>query len=228
MEKAQQTITLPVTGQEAVIQEGDGYSDRVLLKKKKRVFEVVPEYLASMTVSIGGEKGTSEKILDLPTPDQEFLAIEIFKLNYGNVFEFSFSCPNCDASQEGAVDLSKLEFMPPPEPPVVQGKLPRTGLEYSVGMLTGKQEALLFKRAMEAGPDLNQADFLSLLSLNGSVDFSYEDVIKLPLADHRAIRKARKKLICGYDTQISVECEKCEETTTVNMLLHPDFFFAGG
>lgn len=228
MQKAQRTIKLPISGQEAIIQEGDGYADRVLLKKKKRIFEVIPEYLASMCISIGGQKATREKVLDLPTPDQEFLAVEIYRLNYGDVFEFSFTCPQCNASQEGEVDLDSLEFTPPPDPPIVNGKLPRTGLEFSVGMLTGHKELQLLQKAVESGPDLNQADFLALLSLDGSVDFSYEDVIKLPLADHRAIRKARKKLICGYDTLLNVECEKCEEITSINMLLHSDFFFAGG
>jgi len=228
MEKIERTITLPVCGLEAVIREGDGYSDRALLKKKKRLYEVVPDYLASMTVSIGGEKASRASILDLVAPDQEFLAIEIYKLNYGEVFEFRFTCPFCSHEQDGEADLDSLEFTPPPDPPTVSGVLPRSQQEFTVGMLTGKKEQLLFKRAIEAGPDVNQADYLSLVSLDGSKDFSYEDVVSLPLADHKAIRKARKNLICGYDTVLNIECEKCDETSAINMLMHSDFFLAGG
>lgn len=228
MELVQKTIVLPVCQREAEIREGDGYSDRALLKKKKRIYQVIPDYLASMTVSIGGENATRKEILDLATPDQEFLAIEIYKLNYGDIFDFSFACPFCGHSTDGEADLDALEFIPAPDPPEVSGTLPRSGKQYAVGLLNGHKEQLLFAQISEGVPDLNQSDFQSLVSLDGSQNFGYEDVVRLPLADHKAIRKARKKLICGYDTTLNIECEKCGETSSVNILMHSDFLLPGG
>ena len=109
-------ITLPVSGLLVTIREGDGFSDRVLLKKIRRLHEAVHDYVASLTVSIGDNtKVTARDIKNLLVPDQEYLVVECFKLNYGDQFEFNFHCPSCEHEEAQAVDLNELEMRPLPE-----------------------------------------------------------------------------------------------------------------
>ena len=111
MEKLTNTITLPISNKEVIIREGDGYSDKILLKKNKKLYETYPEYLASLVVDIDGKERVNKRdVLDLFAPDQEYLAIECYKLNYGNEFKFMFTCPHCEHNEEHSVDLETLEF----------------------------------------------------------------------------------------------------------------------
>jgi hypothetical protein len=95
-------------------------------------------------------------------------------------------------------------------------------------MLTAEKELELLQQAATTGTDLNQGDFKSLRALDGDITFSFEDVIRLKLADHKAIRKARNKLIAGYDPTAIITCPDCEEQTALNVLLHKDFLFPAG
>ncbi len=235
MEKLTNTITLPISNKEVTIREGDGYSDKILLKKNKKLYETYPEYLASLIVDIDGKERVNKKdVLDLFAPDQEFLAIECFKLNYGNEFHFNFTCPVCEVSEEHSVDLEGLEFKDLPDAikntdPVVEGKLPRSGKRVTVGMLTGHQESILLEQII-SGPvvDSNQAAYQSIRFIDGSKDFSYEDIINLVQADLREIRRLRKKLICGYDTEIVVKCTECGEKSSINLMTSRDFLLPEG
>lgn len=227
------TIRLPISKQEVVIKEGDGYTERALLKKNRKVYETIPYYLAAMTVSIGDKSPiTREDILKLLTPDQEYLMIECYRLNFGDTFEFGFRCPHCEKDQEVAFNLDDLEFRSLPDDldaddPTITVNLPRSGRRTEIGMLNGEQELILLDLAASGTLDLNQADYQCLRSLDGSRDFTYEEVVNLPLADHKAIRKGRKKLLCGYDTNIAVTCESCEKKDAVNILMHQDFLLCG-
>lgn len=233
-ERDTKDITLPISGRVVVIREGDGYSTRALLKKNKRIFESIYDYLASMCVSIDGkEEVTSEDILHILAPDQEYLSIEIYKHCYGDIFEFDFTCPSCVKTHPHKVPLNKLDYIPLGEgltgpDPVISITLPRSQKTAIVGMLTGEKELELLQQAATTGVDLNQGDLKALRALGGETDFSYEDVVVLKLADHKAIRVARKRLICGYDPTINVICPECEEKFALNILMHRDFLLPAG
>jgi hypothetical protein len=226
-------ITLPISGKVIVIKEGNGYAFRALIKRNKRIFESIYDYLASMVVSIDGRPAGKTDILKLLLPDQEYLSIEIYKLCYGDIFDFEFACPSCGKVSQQEFPLDKLEFVPLADgltgpDPIITVSLPRRKVQVIVGMLTGEKELTLLQQAATTGADLNQGDFMALRAFDGSIDFSFEDVIKLKLADHKEIRKARNKLICGYDTTAIITCPKCEEQSAINILLHRDFLFPAG
>jgi hypothetical protein len=234
LDKDQKEITLPVSQKVVVLQEGDGYSDRLLLRRNKKAIEAIFDYMASLVVSI--DQKTDIQASDLKqlfAPDNEFLMVEAYRLNYGDMFDFEFTCPSCDFSEARSVPLDKLEFKKLPSgiqgpDPLIEITLPKTKKPATIGMLTGEKEIMLMQQATTQGVDLNQTDRLSLRSLDGNTDPAYEDVVKLPLADHRAIRKARQKLICGIDTTVRVVCSACGAPTTFNMLLNKDFFLPAG
>ena len=235
MEKLTNTITLPISGKEVIIKEGDGYSDKILLKKNKKLYETYPEYLASLIVDIDGRERINKRdVLELFAPDQEYLAIECYKLNYGNEFKFVFTCPACENSEDHSVDLENLEFQDLPDElkstdPVIEGVLPRSKRRVTVGMLNGHQEALLLEQ-MISGPvvDSNQSAYQAIRFLDGSKNFSYEDIINLVQADLREIRRLRKKLLCGYNTEIVVKCSECGDKSSINLMTSRDFLLPEG
>jgi hypothetical protein len=227
-------IILPISEKIAVITEGDGKSDRQLFRGSKPRFKVMYEYLAALTVSIGDITYVDEKqIKNLLVPDQEFLAVEIFRLNYDDVFEFTFTCPACATQSDQAADLRKLEMRDVSKEssgapdPIICVTLPRSGKVAEIGMLDGHKESVILGQLNAGELDVNQSDFLCLRKLDGSSDFSYEDVVVLKKKDHQVIRSTRQKLVAGYDTHVVIPCPSCGVRARINLLTHPDFLYPG-
>ena len=231
---AEKELILPISQHVVVIREGDGFATKLLLKRGKRGSETIYDYLASFIVTLDGmEKISAKELKDLLVPDTEYLAIECHRFNYGERFEFDLTCPYCSELTHNAINWATVEYIPlssdssgPPDP-IVTITLPRSGCVCDIGMLNGHKEAILLNQEASGGLDLNQGDYLSLRSIDGSKSFTYEQVVKLPLLDHYEIRKARKKLVCGYDTRVIVLCPSCGERTRVNLLMHRDFLAPG-
>ena len=227
----QREVVLPIGGQKVTIKEGDGYATRVLLKRNKKMFEVMSDYLALFTVSIGSlKKVTFAHILDLFVPDQDFLSVECYKLNYGDIFNFNEMCLSCGKESEHTFPLDNMKFTKPKiesNDPTVTVTLPRTKKQVKLGLLTGHKEAVIMSQ-IETGIDVNQSEFQSIREIDGSSVFTYEDVLHLPLADHKALGKARKELFCGYDANVKIECPLCSAPSIINVLVHRDFLFPTG
>lgn len=230
MKKLEKDITLPVSGYQARIQEGDGHAERILYSSTDGValIEALPDYWAYLTVELNGNKPDRGNILALTVPDQHYLAIEIWKLSYGDDLELSGNCPNCGAGLDAVVDLSKLELIPLPKDaeqpnPTWEIKLPRTGKKAVIGYVTGEQE---MEDVHNEDFDPNRLSFKIVKTLSGK-EASYEEIANLPLQDHKVIRKAAKSKSCGYDTDINYRCNKCKKTSTINLLADPGFLFVG-
>ncbi len=241
MEKRREAVAsfdLFVRKERMSVMEGDGSANRILMSKNRKMFEVVPRYLAFLTTSIGHRTSIEEKdVLDLFVVDQEWALVENYKAHYGNILEFGdMPCPNRECRKLGdhTKDLEELEVIQLPvelrnsEDPTITVDLPKSGGTATVGLLNGHQERLLLTQQAAGKFDPNQSDFQCLRELNGSKDFFYEDVVALPLLDHKVIRKARKKLICGYNTIIDLECSYCGHNWSLNFLTHRDFLLPAG
>jgi hypothetical protein len=218
------------------VRGGDGNANNILTAKNKKMFEVIPRYLSELVIGIGKDSKIDEsKVLDLWVVDQEWTLVENYKAQYGDMIELEkVPCPKCGKPNNFIQDINELEIiqLPPElrdnEDPTVTIKLPRAGVSAVVGMLTGHQEQLLLKQQAAGKFDLNQSDFQCLRELDGTKDFYYEDVVKLQLQDHYVIRKARKQLVCGYNTIIDMDCEHCGNFWQTNFLSQRDFLVPGG
>ena len=235
MELITQEVTTPLGNVSVVLKEGNGYNDRILLKKNKRLHQVLPEYLNSLIASIDGEPIKLDAVMNLLVPDYEFLLVEAYKVNYGTELEFMNVCSICGQLNKHSIDISELPMLPLPEDivsgpdPYVDVVLPRTKRRARVGFLTVKSDMILNEQMAAGGAvDLNQGDFLSLRTLEGCDTVTYEAVIKLPLMDHKAIRKARRSLKAGYDPLVSLVCESCQNYDVTNILGLRDFLFPSG
>jgi hypothetical protein len=226
---AEKTVTLPVSQREAVIREGDGYAERILYGDLDKLAARLPDYWAHLTERIGDARPIKrEHILELLVPDQEFLAVEIHRLNYGDELELRTSC-SCGATDYGTIDLGKLPLIPLPEaatPPDPEWTitLPRTGDQVVFGFTTTAQE---IEETETPGVDPNRFDFRAVRRLGSNDDPSYEDVLHLPLADKRALRRAIASKRCGYDVVVESTCAKCGRGTSLNLLQDPGFLLPG-
>lgn len=235
MELLTAEVSLPLSTHIVGLSEGTGYTDRVLLKKGKRIHELLPEYLLALTKTINGEKPKLADILNLLVPDFEFLLIEAYKLNYGDILEFNNVCAECGKVTMQSFDMSTLPMLPlpkacsgPPDP-TLDLVLPRAKKRARVGFMTVQNDMIFNETYLSSGQaDLNQGDFLSLRMLEGVDPISYEEVIRLPLMDHKALRKKRRELQAGYDTLVTVQCEHCSAYDVVNVLGLRDFLFPSG
>ena len=232
--KKQQNSFKTPFGRAIVIQEGDGYADKVFARRGKKVFEVIPDFLACIVVSIDGKKEPGrEGILDLKVPDQEWISVENYKFNNGNILHLYNVCPRCGEPIHTQKDLTELEVVALPkalqgqDDPVLQITLPRTQVKASIGFLDGRQEQLLMGLEAAGNSDPNQADFQVLKELDGKPP-TYEDVINLPQADHLAIRETREKLICGYKAVANIACTVCSYKEVSNFLTHRGFLLPRG
>jgi hypothetical protein len=228
-------VIAPVSGKAFKLVEGTGYSDRLLLKKGKRLHQVIPDYLASLIAEMDGAPCKVADVMQLLVPDYEFLLIENYKNCFDVELEFMNVCSACGQLNKHTIDLSTLPIIPLSEEitggpdPVVDLVLPRSKLRARVGFLIVQNDMILNEQHSSAGSvDLNQGDYLSLRMLEGSDPVSYEDVVRLPLKDHKAIRKARRELVAGYDPLVSLVCDSCQNYDVTNILGLRDFLFPSG
>jgi hypothetical protein len=235
MELITNEVNTPISQAKVILREVDGYAERLLLKKGKRLHQVIPDYLASIIAEYDGKPCKAADVLQFLVPDYEFLLIEAYKVNFLNELTFLNVCSACGQMNNHTVDLSELPLIPLPEnctggtDPVIDLVLPRTKLRARVGFLTVQNDMILNEQMSSQGSvDLNQGDYLSLRMLEGCDPVSYEDVVKLPLMDHKAIRKARRELVAGYDPLVSLVCESCGNYDVTNILGLRDFLFPSG
>ena len=144
-------------------------------------------------------------------------------------------CSSCGQLNQHSIDLSALPLLDLPDDceggpdPVMNVLLPRSRKRARVGFLTVESDMILIEQMATAGAvDLNQGDFRALRALDGCDPITYEYVVKLPLMDHKEIRKARRKLQAGYDPLVSLVCESCQNYDVTNILGLRDFLFPSG
>ncbi|MEW6352379.1 MAG: hypothetical protein AB1646_25280 [Thermodesulfobacteriota bacterium] len=222
------TVTLPVSGLEAEIREGDGYAERILYGNNKPMREVLPEFWAHLTARLGETQPVSrDDILGLTIPDQHVLAIEIYRLNYGDTLELAGTCDRCGEPAGYEVDLGKLPLMPlpadavPPDP-TFEVVLPRTGRRVKFGYVTGKDE---LENSSSGEFDTVRLNHRAIRTIDGAT-VSYEEVRRLPLADQKALRKGISSKVCGYDTTVRF-VHQCGRRLVVDILTDPSFFMPG-
>ncbi len=224
----EKTITLPVCGKEAVIRPMDGYAENILFCDGK-FFRVFPRFWASLTIRLGDKTpATTDDILDLVLPDQHFLAIEIYRLTFGDELVLSSTCANCGKPYNLAVDLGALDLVPlpagsDPTDPVFEMIMPVSKDRVKFGYVTGRME---MKELELEGFDPVRMEFNAIRSINGSTDFKLRDVMAKHLADHKALRKAILDKQCGYDTRIRLK-HGCGREAVINLLIDPSFLTPG-
>jgi hypothetical protein len=232
MQLEKKTITLPVSGWTATIKEADGYADKILFSKRLNLHKTYPEYWAYCTEDLNGKKPTAEDINSLLVPDQQFLALEIYKLSYGSELGLKGACPHCGKSLNTPVNLDKLPLRPipagatPPDP-TWEVKLPRTKKKVVYGYITFEKDM----EDVDAPFDPNRDIFKCIRTISNDEKKdgqpSYEDIVNLPVKDLKALRNTMMEKATGYDTHVKTKCNSCDKGVEINILMDPSFLFGG-
>lgn len=232
MQLRESEVELFLSRKRVLLREGDGYNEQTLIRKNGKIYENIPYYIASHCVSMDDISPVKiEHIYNLFVPEKEQLLIEIFKLNsIEPLLHLLYNCQYCGKETSIVVNIDELEFVSPPaslnrDTFSIRVNLPRSGLDAEIGYITVKQEKMLLDKTSIGETDLSYSDYLCLRSLGGKEPL-YEDVRKLPLADHRIIRRKREEIVCGYDPNVIVTCAHCEKRETINIFTVRDFLFS--
>jgi hypothetical protein len=218
------TITLPVSGMETVIRESDENAERILFKHKHKMYRAVPAYLAYCTVRLRDiEKPKPEDIRKLLMPDQVALAIEVYKLSFGDKVILTAKDPDTNRPAGYEVDLTELDFMPIPDgktgpDPVFTFIMPRSGHVIEYGYPTYKQA--LDELELD-DIDVGRTDFARIRMIDGGPKGKRGDVWWGGL-DSQALRDDFHRTRCGYDTRIRFKNENGVEVV-MDLLSDPSF-----
>jgi len=223
-------IELPIGGQEVEIVESDGLADKFLYGSNiDDITQKLIRFYMMQTATIAGKKPTEEEFKKLKVYDQQFLAVNIWRLCYGDTLRLKGACVECGMPLNFPVPLDALPFTPLP-PDLAQGDptweitTSRTKTRFTLQYITVEDEL------METGAenlDPNRIDFKNIRAINGKKDFSYEDVLHFPGRDHLEIRESIVEHKCGYDPFVRARCTHCRKAQVINILLDPMFVLTG-
>jgi len=218
------TVTLPVSGLEAVIREADSFAEELITESNKGLAAALPDYWAYCTAKLGDKAPvTRDDVLALRTPDYKCLGIEIYRVTYGD----TLILVNDDDPQESgyAVDLKELDFlaMTAGPDPTFKFTLPRTGHQIVYGYKTAAQD---LEELELPGFQPTRMSFRAIRSVNGSTDIKLEAVKQWPGFDHKALRADMRKNQCGYDTRVRFR-NKQGKAQVVDLFADPSFLLPG-
>jgi hypothetical protein len=215
----------PMTGQEETI-----LSTARLMRQGRGIQMIFRNCLLEKNID-------PEKMLSV---DRTYLLIYLRGISYGNIYEVTVKCPECDHSFDQDIDLNlPVNFCPDNfHDGTLSKTLPKTGFTFRYIMQTGAHEteitsyrdrktkfsnatddSFLFKAAIlieEIGNEhakvTNRHAIQSLLE-------------RLPVSDINYIRNTLNEPPFGVDTKIIVPCSACGTEFPVELPYEANFFF---
>ena len=184
-------------------------------------------------------------VSSLLTGDKNAILVASRINGFGADYTTKVTCPNCMAINEHTFDLDVVEHYQGDdfEDHDVIGtdrgtfiiKLPRTGLEVEVRLLTSRDETELTaqmqtKKKRSNAIETNLTDQLKkvIVSVNGVEDMQsiHQVVNNLPAYDSRYLRAAYVKCTPGLDMTQDFTCDSCGFEKEVDIPLTVDFFWS--
>jgi hypothetical protein len=206
-----------------VLREMTGIEDDMTGNADLPIGERVSDVLAACTTKLGNitDKEMIHKAINddldagLPLTEQDRIAAMIYlrRLSISDLYKFERTCPRCGTKAENrATDLRtlKIEVAEHPERRRVKLKLPKSGMDAIVNVLTAKG-ALEVGRLRPDQKDLKSLAIVARLeSLNGEPMsdplMALARVKALPQADRNLIRQVYNAMETFVETDIDVEC----------------------
>jgi len=181
----------------------------------------------------------SVKVSDLFTGDKNAILMAARISGFGQSYEASVTCRNCNTNSEQVFDLGEVKVKEAPEDVSYSEDgtffimLPQTQVKAECRLLTGNDEASLVaktekKRKLKL-PESTLTDQLKavIVSLNGVTDRStveeFADV--MPAQDSHFLRNEYDKMRPDIDLSYQFECEGCEILNDVSIPFSVNFFW---
>jgi len=226
-----------------VLREMKGEEDDMMGNDDLSIGERVSSVLTACTVKLGDvsdaeviRQAVSDDLkLGLSLTEQDRIAAMVFlrRTTVGDIYKFERRCPRCGVLAENRTfDLRtlKIEKNAHPERRRVQIKLPRSGTDCVVKVLTAKGAAEISRLR----PTTKELKSLAIVARIESIDGkplgdprkALAIVKELPQADRNAIRQTYNAMEAFVETDIEVECRNpiCLITFTFPLDVGQGFF----
>jgi hypothetical protein len=226
----------PLHGQDRVeiramtAKEEDLLSSRSLIKNGTVINELIKSCLVDKTI----------KVDSLISGDRNAIMMAIRSSGYGEDYDTSHTCPNCNTKNGIHVNLNELSIKPLEIEPTIPGEnrfrfiLPLTKKEVHFRFLTGLEEEDLIKTSEARKKKGLLADNLitgklnkTLVSVDGKEDRGYvtKFISFMPAKDSAALRKYIDDNEPGVDLTIPFACSNCDYADDIMMPLGANFFW---
>ena len=180
----------------------------------------------------------------LLTGDKNAILVSSRINGFGADYTTKVTCPACTTVSENTFNLSEVQEylgddlgdydISPTQHGTFVVKLPRTGFEVEVRLLTNKDEnelaAKMQQNKKRSAYETNLTDQLRkiIVSVNGVEELNIinQFITNLPAFDSRYLRAAYLRVVPGLDMTQYFTCEACSFEKEVDIPLTVDFFWA--
>lgn len=182
-----------------------------------------------------GEQFAPENLL---TADRTYILIYLRGISYSNHYDVEVKCPECEKKFSADIDLSSLfvEHCPDDFGPLLEDKLPTTGLVFRYRLSTGRDEQEITEyrdrrlkmHGEQASDDtLTHRTSMLLEDIDGITDKTELQILlkNLPINDVSHIRNCLNEPPFGVDTNVEIFCPSCMQEFEMDLPLEANFFF---
>lgn len=210
--------------------EEDLLSSRSLIKSGKVVDELIKSCLVDKSIPVDS----------LISGDKNAIMFAIRISGYGEDYEASQVCPNCNTKNKLHINLEDLAILPLKINPIALGEnlfsftLPLSKKEIKFKLLTGLETEDVLKTSESRKKKGFLTDNLitgslikSIVSINGNEDKNkiQKFVSMMPARDSAALRKFIDENEPGIDMKVPFTCNNCDYSDTINVPFGPTFFW---
>lgn len=211
------------------VREMNGNDEEILAANNMTPGKKIQRLMSTCTTAIGDYRGlgTMEKIIpDLCQGDRFYIMFAMRRVSLGNEMPLISKCPQCEHVQLINIDLSELEIkkMPDPMQRTYPVKLPKSGLEVQMKVLTGRGEDMIVK-AQKSGKDIISTALLARIDSIGGKPATLEDLLALGLEDRNFLKDVWQDHEGGVETEFDAECPSCGADYEANVDPQQEGFF---
>jgi len=169
----------------------------------------------------------------MPLPDLTFTLIRLRQSGMDNVYRFEMGCPSCGKPSRHRIDLRELACTPQKEEYRFKNDISVTLSNGSVvsfrPLIVRDQKQLEEVKEQYAAEKGTRELIVQLNTYDGKNAKDFALVRKLPWAVRNEIRQAMDDASGGIDTELVMDCPKCDHTFEKSMPVDVrDFFFQTG
>lgn len=171
---------------------------------------------------------------DLLIGDLNAVMIAARILGYGKEYSTSVTCPKCELAEDHTVDLTELDTKEVSDVENLKLKLPVSGKEVKIRLLTRKAEKEIDKEltavkkiGLQVEPEATTRLRHIIVEVDGSSDQKIirETVENMLVKDSRALREFYKTVTPDVLFETTFTCSKCSHTEKFPLTLGANFFW---
>jgi len=210
--------------------EEDILMSQALIKRGTVITELIKSCLINKDI----------EVQSLLSGDRNALMIAIRASGYGNIYEPTYQCPNCEFKNELAIDLNELPIKPLSIDPVSPNlnafnfKLPSSKKTVTFKFLNGKEEEEIVadmetrKKKGLLNSNLVTGRLLrSIIAIDGNENKSLVSkfVQYMPARDSLLLREYIDEHEPGVNMKIDFKCQNCDHFEEMSLPMGATFFW---